>query len=52
VPADPEWGIQRITRTNDIVNYEWAMGSMMQNNVWDDRVNGYYLPYDYVRIIE
>jgi hypothetical protein len=52
VPSDPEWAIQRITRANDIVTYEWSFGSWMQNNVWDDRLNGYYLPYDYVRIIE
>jgi hypothetical protein len=52
IPANPEWAIQRITRSNDVVSYEWAFGSMMQNNVWDERLDGYYLPYDYVRLIE
>jgi len=52
IPSNPEWVIQRITRANDVITYEWSFGNWMQINVWDDRLNGHYLPYDYVRIIE
>ncbi len=30
ITADPEWGIQRITRANDGITYEWSLGSQMQ----------------------
>jgi hypothetical protein len=45
-----EWAIQRITNINSVIRYEWAYGSQVQTNVWNDRLNYDYQPYDFERL--
>jgi hypothetical protein len=52
IPSDPEWAILKITRTADNIIYEWAGGSIKQNNVWNNRLERIYLPLDYIGLME
>jgi hypothetical protein len=42
-----EWAIQRITRKDDQIIYEWAFGTQRQIYKWWDRANFAYAPYDH-----
>jgi hypothetical protein len=42
-----EWAIQRITRRDDQIIYEWAFGTQRQIYKWWDRTNHVYAPYDH-----
>jgi len=42
-----EWAIQRITRKDDQIIYEWAFGTQKQIYKWWDRANLAYAPYDH-----
>ena len=44
----PVWAIQRVTRANDIIVYEWADGNENYDNVWENR---YMLDYSGIGII-
>lgn len=52
VPSDPEWAILKITRNDDNISYEWAGGSIRQNQIWTNRLDLYYVPLDYIGFIE
>jgi ribosomal silencing factor RsfS len=38
------WAIQKISRQQDIIVYEWADGNNQFDNVWDNRYSLTYLP--------
>lgn len=48
LPENAEWAILKITRTADNIAYEWALGSVRQVNVWNNRLSLNYFPLDYI----
>jgi hypothetical protein len=48
LPDNAEWAILKITRSADNILYEWAGGSVRQNQVWNNRLSLYYYPLDYI----
>jgi hypothetical protein len=46
-PDAREWAIQRIRREGDQVIHEWAFGKQNYNQIWNERVGLYYIPYEY-----
>jgi hypothetical protein len=46
--ADAVWAIQKITRINDEIIYEWADGNDFYDNVWDNRFVVQYFPSGFI----
>lgn len=46
-PAEMEWALQKISRIDDTVHYEWAWGTQKQIHIWNDRASQLYLPFDF-----
>jgi len=44
-PGNTEWAILRIRRVDDIILHEWAMGTKVKTNKWDDRETLPFVPY-------
>jgi hypothetical protein len=47
-PKDAVWAIQKITRINDEIIYEWADGNDFYDNVWDNRFVVQYFPSGFI----
>lgn len=43
-PNSAAWAIQKISRKQDIIVYEWADGNNQFNHIWDNRYALTYLP--------
>ena len=46
--TDAVWAIQKITRINDEIIYEWADGNDFYDNVWDNRFVVQYFPSGFI----
>lgn len=40
--SDPHWAISKVTNTDGIITYEWAMGNKNFDKVWDNRAGYQY----------
>jgi hypothetical protein len=45
---DATWAIQKITRINDEIIYEWADGNDFYDNIWDSRFIVQYFPSGFI----
>ena len=46
--ADAVWAIQKISRINNEIIYEWADGNDFYDNVWDNRFVVQYFPSGFI----
>lgn len=46
--VDAVWAIQKISRINNEIIYEWADGNDFYDNVWDNRFVVQYFPSDFI----
>lgn len=47
--SEPQWAIQRISRTDREIIYEWAEGNELCNKVWEKRYDLQYFPSGYIK---
>ena len=48
-PSDELWAIQKISRIDNEIIYEWADGDENYDNVWDNRYNISYFPSGFIQ---